>query len=366
MWPTSSVFGQAIRDAHTMVVTVDAWYNGSPLVENMPIDGGSVRVSSGIGVRRTLDLTISDRSLWDTLDVTGIELYPYRGVRYPSGEVETVPLGVFGLDSQAMSLAPSGGIQVRSAPDRWARIQRAAFETPQTSQAGQFTVNEIARLAVQAIPNVEVLITATSTATVGALVYDRDRAKQMSDLATGISAEVFFDNLGRLIVRDAPLLSQTPVWTVDASPTGVLLDGERIRERSRTYSVVVVTDARTEGSVPFAPQVVADLDPTSRTYVNGPFGRVPYFWSSPSIRTAAQASAAAATLLNRVKAVNAQIDVESVVHPALDRGDVITVVTPDTTELHLVDAVTVPLTVSGTQQITTRSSRPEGDVPAGE
>jgi hypothetical protein len=83
--------------------------------------------------------------------------------------------------------------------------------------------------------------------------------------------------------------------------------------------------------------------------------------------TSAQALQAATALLNRVKAVNAQLNVEAVVNPALDRGDVITVLTPDgTTELHLIDAVTIPLDVSGTQQITTRSSRPDGDVPTGE
>ena len=54
-------------------------------------------------------------------------------------------------------------------------------------------------------------------------------------------------------------------------------------------------------------------------------------------------------------------------HPGLDRGDVIIVLTPSgTTERHLVDSLTIPLDVGGTQQITTRSSRPEGDVPTGE
>lgn len=367
MYPVSSLFGPALRDAHTLYVRVDAYYDGDLLVEDIDIDGGQVNINAGNGVRRSLDLSITDVTLWDTLDVIGVELHPHRGIRYPSGEVESVPLGVFQLDTQAMSVAPGGGITVRSAPDQWAKVQRARFEVPEASQKGNLTAVEIERLITDAVPGITVVNEATSTATVGALVWDRDRDRAVNDMLTSIAAEAFFDWTGQLVIRDAPLLSQTPVWTVDASPTGVLLGGDIKRDRSRTYNVVVVTGSALDGSTPFAPQIAEDDDPGSRTYVDGPFGRVPYYWSSPTVTTAAQALSAARTILNRVKAVNAQLAVESVVHPGLDRGDVITVLTPDDhTELHLVDALSVPLAVSGTQSITTRSSRPEGDVPDGE
>jgi hypothetical protein len=367
MYPVTAVFAAALREAHTMVARVDAWYNGSMLASDLPIGGGEVRVNSGTGVRRQLDLTITDDSLWSELDVIGVELRPYRGIRYPSGDEELVPLGVFSLDSQSMSVAPGGGISVRSAPDRWARVQRARFETPASSNVGALVSAEAARLISAAVPEATVTTAATSTVAVGSLVWDRDRDRAIVDLLTSISAEAYVDHAGNVIIRDAPLLSQTPVWTVDASPSGVLLDGELRRDRSRTYNVVVVTDSRTDGSAPFAPQVAADTDPTSRTYVGGPFGRVPYYWSSPTVTTDGQAYAAAVTILNRVKALNAQLDVTAVVHPGLDRGDVITVLTTSgQSELHLVDSCGIPLTVRGTQPITTRSSRPDGDVPGGE
>ena len=367
MWPVSDLFGAALRQAHTAHIQVDAWYGGDLLVEDVPITDGQVTVNSGQGVRRTLDVTVADTALWGTLDVAGVELRAYRGVRYPSGQVETVPLGVFGLDSQSIGVAPGGGIQVRSAPDRWARVQRARFEVAETSVAGSAVTSEVVRLVTEAVPGIDYVNATTSTALVGVLVWDRDRDKAVNDLLTSISAEGFFDNEGALRLVDAPLLSQAPVWTVDASPSGVLLDGARIRDRSRTYNVAVVFDSRTDGSVPFDPQIAEDNDPTSRTYVGGPFGRVPYFWSSPAVTTTAAAMEAATTILHRVKATNAQLNVDAVVHPGLDRGDVISVVTADgSTELHLVDSLTIPLTVDGAQSITTRSSRPDGDVPEGE
>jgi hypothetical protein len=367
MYAVSSVFGQALRASHTVVVKVDAYLSGTPLALDMAITGGAVNVNSGTGVRRTLDVTLADRTLWDTLDVIGVELYAYRGIRYPSGDTEMVPLGIFSLDAQSMSVGPTGGIQISSAPDRWAKVQRAQFENPAISTASNQIKNEITRIINNAVPGLTIINTATSTSIVGPLVWDQDRAAAAIDLATSIGADVYFDELGQLIVEDAPLLGQAPVWTVDASASGVLLSGDRIRDRARTYNVVVAYPTSLSGSTPYAPVIVADTDPTSRTYVNGPFGRVPYRYTSPAMTTSAQATVAAKALLNKVKAVNAQLNVEAVVNPGLDRGDVITVVTPDgTTELHLIDSVTIPLDVGGTQQITTRSSRPDGDVPSGE
>ena len=368
MYDVSDTFLAALRQAHTMASQVDIHYGGTPVLTDVDILDGQVTVNSGTGVRRTLDVTLADADLWDGLDAIGYEIVPKRGIRYPNGEVELVPLGVFQLDSMNTRVKPGGGISVRSAPDRWALVQRASFEQPTPAVSTNTIKVEAERLVWQAAPVYDTAtFLASSTEVVGPMVWDRDRAAAITDLVTSIAAEIFFDANGNLVIRDAPHLSATPVWMVDASASGVLIDGDLSRDRSRTYSVVVASMAAVDGRTPFAPQVAADTDPTSRTYVNGPFGRVPYFYSSPTLRNTTQALAAAKAMLNRVKAVNAQLSLQAVVNPALDRGDVITVLTATgREERHLIDSVTIPLTVSGTQQITTRSSRPDGDVPADE
>lgn len=367
MLAVSTTFLAALRESHTAVVTLDAYYDGLPLYTDLPITGGTVTVNGGTGVRRTLDVTIADVGLWDSLDVIGIELRPKRGIRFPDGTVELVDLGAFSLDSTSMSMAPGGGIQVRSAPDAWVRVQRRQFESPHASVRTNRITAEIQRLVAAATDVGTPVVTATDTTLVGPLVWDRDRAAAATDLADSIGAEAYFDTTRNLVIRNAPLLSQAPVWTVDASLSGVMLGGDLSRDRARTYNVVVASMSAVDGRTPFAPQTAADTDPTSRTYVNGPFGRVPFFYSSPTLRNTGQALAAAKAMLNRVKAVNAQFQLDAVVNPALDRGDVITVLTPTgITERHLVDALTIPLEVGGVQRITTRSSRPEGDVPEGE
>lgn len=368
MYPVTDTFLKALRSSHTLYTRVDAYYGGVLLEENLPVDGGQVTVNAGTGVRRSLTATLSDRGLWDTLAPIGTELYAYRGIRYPNGVVENVPLGVFGIDAQNTGLGPGGKLTVRTAPDRWAALQRARFETPEVSNPGDLVVDEIARLVTDALPSVVVVNSATSTATIGSLVWERDRDKALIEMLAAIGAEGYFDWTGQFIIRDAPLLSAAPSWTVDASAVGVLLDGDRARDRTRTYNVVVVTPAAVDGSLPWAPVVVEDSDPDSPTWVGGPMGRVPYFVSSPLIRTALQAAAAGETVLNRVKSQAAQLSLTAVVNPALDRGDVIWAATTGggVVERHLLDALTVPLTVDGTQQLTTRSSRPDGDVPSGE
>jgi hypothetical protein len=133
---------------------------------------------------------------------------------------------------------------------------------------------------------------------------------------------------------------------------------------------VVVTPADTDGTAPFAPVAVADTDTASPTYAAGVFGRVPYFYASPLITTTAQATLAGKSILRRVTGMAAGLDVTSVVNPALEPGDVIEVLLParvgdvPKVERHLIDTLTIPLTNDGTQALQTRSSRPEGDVPA--
>ena len=98
MWAVSDTFGPALRQAHTVVVRVDAYLDEQLLAGDLAITGGTVTVHGGTGVRRTLSVTLADVTLWDTLDVMGVELRPYRGIRYPNGSTELVPLGRFSLD----------------------------------------------------------------------------------------------------------------------------------------------------------------------------------------------------------------------------------------------------------------------------
>ena len=155
-----------------------------------------------------------------------------------------------------------------------------------------------------------------------------------------------------------------PSWTVDASASGVLLTADRGRDRTKTYNVVVVNSELADGTPPLPPLVMADEEATSPTFVGGPFGRVPYFYSSPLLTSVDQQRQAGQAILTRVSGLNAQMTLTAVPNRALDVMDTVDVLLDQErydiarpVERHLIDRITHPLGVGDAQQIDTRSTR---------
>lgn len=389
----SAQFLPALRGSHTAYGYMEAWRNGARVAmddgtTSLPIlESGSNQVAvdaSTPGVRRTLSGTLAPApGLFELLAPTGTELRAFVSLRYPTGAVETVPQGRFDVDSQKVGYG-TGGTLTLTAPDRWVRIQNARFLAPRASTPGATARAQIAALLLEALPaGTSVTDIATSTATVPAQTWDRDRDQAIQDLATAASLDVYFDRNGNPVIRDAPVLNPTaPAWTVDAGANGVLLDASRERNRQKVYNLVVVNGSQVNGVAPFPTQYVWDANPTSATFAGsgsgsgptppspstaGPFGQRPYFYTSPLLANAAQAQAAGATILSRVVAMAAQLSLTSAHNPALDDGDTITVILPagrrglaQPIESHLVTGMTVPLVPSlNAMPITTRSTRPD-------
>lgn len=375
MYSVSAAFLGAIRSAFEGYGYVQAYSGGSLIT--MP-DGGTwlplkadgtnqVAVDGSTpGVRRTLTMTLTKTpGLWDLLAPTGVELKAFTQIRYPSGATETVPQGVFVLDSQQMGYTASGDLSI-TAPDRWVKIQRARFLVPRASTSAFTLRQQIAALITEVVGGT-VTDTGTSTATVGAQVWDRDRDKAIQDMATAGSLDVMFDRNGNPVIRDVPVLQATGVWTVDEGDGGAMVDANRQRDRQRTRNVVVVHGSANDGSALFNPAAAWDNNSLSPTYAGpgagsglvgdvpaassaGPFGQVPYFYSSPLLRSTTQAQVVALTMLAKFTGLNAQVDLTSVPNIALDDGDTIEVTYPRerwdlarVSERHLVETLTVPL-----------------------
>lgn len=362
MYPVSDAFLDAITGSHTVAVRVDAHQGHRRVATDLPIVDGDVAVSSASGVRRTLTCTIADPTLWDTLAPIGTELRAYRGVRYPDGSEELVPLGIFSLDQQSTPVVRRGAITITSAPDRWARIQRARFETPRVSDTGFTPVEQIVRLiteVVDATPSTGAIGAANThavTPTTTPVVWDRDRDQAVNDLATAAGLDVAFSPTGALIIRDVPTMDAAPAWRVTAGRDGVMLNATATRDRSRVYNVIVVVSTKTTGTPPFTPQIVEDRDPTSPTNVTGPYGRAPYFLSTALIGDAADALKAGRALLTRTRGRFVDMSVSAIVNPALETGDTISVTdVGGGTTRYLLDSFSVPLSTAGEQSLTLRS-----------
>jgi hypothetical protein len=347
----------------------------------VPVDGTSP------GPRRTFTGTLAPLpGLFDALSQGGVELHAFTAIEYLDGTVETEPQGVFDVDVAGVGYAANGNITI-TAPDRWQRIVNAEFLVPRASTKGATVRAQIASLLTEVLPaGTAVTDTSTSTATVPAQTWDQDRAQTIKDLANSAGLDVGFDRTGTPFIRDVPVLDPTNVaLTIDASETGILIDGNRERSRQKTKNVVVITGTAADGSTPFTPQVVWDNDSTSLTYAGpgagygdytalppaseaGPLGQRITRYSSPLVTTTEQAITAGQAILSRVTGLAAQLTLTSVPAPFLDDGDTIVVVLPPTdplnlvgvSEVHIVDGFTVPLVPHrNPMPLTTRSTRPD-------
>lgn len=389
-----------LRNPHTQYGVVKAQYQGSWLqLEDdgglavidrtvLPLVDGTVQVDGSTpGARRTLTVTLAPTpGLFDLLAPPGVELCAYSVLRAPNGDTVTIPQGVFPIDTlQRTSYLANGDIGITNVPDRWSKIRNARFLAPR--QFGGGTVQQqITNLLLEALPaGASVTDLSTQTAPMPVQTEDRNRDALITAAAAAASLDVFFDRSGNPVIRNVPVLGVQPVWLVDASATGVLVDADRQRSLQKTYNVVVVNSQTTGGSPLFDPVIAWDNNPASPTYAGpgagvgaitdlppsssaGPFGQRPIFYSSPLVTSAAQAQQVASTRLALVTGLAKQLTLTAVPHPGLDDGDTLMVQLPQErydlgrpVEMHLVDSFTIPLRPGkgAPQTIATRSNRPD-------
>lgn len=388
MYPVSAQYLEALRVGYRMEGYVEAWRSGAQLTyidgEGLPrtklplvADANNVVTVDGSspGPRRTLSVTLAPLpGLWDLLSPVGTELRAFHTVEYTHGLSETIPQGVFDIDVQRMGYGADETISV-TAPDRWQRIVNARFAIPRAASAGVNMRVQIATLIAEALPGgIGLVDTATTTVNTPIQVWEDSRAKAIQDLAKAAAVDVGFDRTGVPFIRNAPVLSENVVWTVDASAQGVLIAADRERNRQSTYNVVkIMSEASTKGDPLFAPQFVWDNNPLSPTYAGpdpitspglaGPFGVRMFTYSSPLVADATAALAAGRVLLEQASGLAAQLSLQAAPNPALDDGDTIQVVlprerydVPRPVERHVVRRLTVPLTPGAAQSIDTRST----------
>lgn len=362
MYPVSGEFLQALRGSHKVVVRATAYADASD-VTGTPLEvlGGSVKVDGSSMVRRTTDdleiasLTGRTSDLLDVVSVYGTEVLVERGIEFPTGRREFVPVGRFRVEDVEDSLANPGAVKIKGAGLE-ARVIDARFPAPLKSWPGYSIVEAIERLIQDAHPSALVEDESGSRDFLQrGVLWERDRWDTAYRLAESIGCDLFADGAGTFRIRPRSTMTSAPVWTVNTGRYGVLLDAQRGRSRSGVYNSVRASSNATDGKAPVA-AVVEDDDPTSPTYVEGPFGRVTRYFTSPQIRTVVQARAAARGVLSRSIGSVSTLSLETAVNPALEAGDRIDAHLPDGTfSRHLVDSFSIPLDPAASMTLATRS-----------
>jgi len=361
VWPISSTAQNVLTGSHVIDVRATAYTAGYGAV-SLPVASGSITVDATSQIRRTGSISIADPVYWPAdplaiLSPLGSELLVEYGIVIPRIGTEWVPV-IRGPIIEARRQRPyssgDGAVSV-NVNDRSALVAQARYEQPTQTVAGATNVAEIARIIREVVPAAAVNDLTGSTQVAALLDIERERwSDGIEKLADAIGAECFADPVGNFVIRTTPTLSNPVAWVVASGRGGILVSKADTLTRELTYNEVVASGQRTDGTPPvFA--TVSDNDPTSATYIGGPFGRRPRFYSSPLLTTVAQCQTAAAGLLARTVGMHASVSLSAIVNPALDAGDVVAVVQGKTTTLHIVDTLTVPLRVGDAQQITTRS-----------
>lgn len=295
----------------------------------------------------------------DPLTPYGNELRVYRGVRHYGGGLDLVPLGVFGITDPHISDLDGDLRLTVQGYDRGKKVARArlrnTYRIPSGTNVGT-AIRTLIQDGVPAFTNAFFNFTPT-TRTTPLLVYEAgtDRWQIAQDLAAAIGMRLYFDAEGICVMKPIPVLSErAKVW--DFLEGEALMKASKVLSGETTYNHVVVSGESLDPDTPPVRGEAFDNDKRSPTWIGGSFGDVVYFFSSPSITSTAQATETAEALLRNTRGLTEQVDIEALVNPALEVGDVVRVHATrlKVGGLYIVDSFKVPMEPEGKMQVTMR------------
>jgi hypothetical protein len=361
----SDAFSEAVKTTHRSKAVVELLDADGNVIDELVVEGGTVNVARTAAFRRRAqvravgtDMVPTDQEIGQPGitefggdgevfgaegDVFGARQYtalagsvaPYgsefrvkRGVVFPDGTEELVSLGVFLLDDVDINDSGVGVTVDLSGPDRAQRVSDARWTEAYTIADGTNYATAIQNLISDRYPGAVFDFTTTSRTTPLLVLGESSQNDPWSDaqrMAHDIGCELFFDANGTCVLQEVPSPTAPSVWTIAEGDAGspTVSFGRRLNRRT-TYNVIVV---RGENPAVGAPvQATArDMNPTSPTYVLGPFGEKPKFYVSEYIKTEAQAQDVANAMLSENLGLDEAARAVIVPQPALDASDVVTV-----------------------------------------
>lgn len=350
MRPVSDAFKTALTRSYTLAVRADLLFDRQRQSTVLKLISGSVTLDRTAEIRGRCDVTIGATGLiptgpFDAITPFGAELQLWRGIAFADGP-ELVSLGIFGI--QDVNVDSTGGTIRIVGFDRAQAVKDAELESTYVVPAGSNYGSAIRALIDAGVPGLEYRFASTDEVT-PLLVFaddtDGGRWAKALEMATSIGCDLYFDGDGRCVLEPVPDPASDPVATFTDGEDGTLVSASKAWSRAQSYNAVIAYSSNPADSGPPARAIVRDLDPTSPTYWDGPFGRKPKRYASPLITTGTQAQSAAAALLRQVLGVAQGVDVSTVPQPHLEPGDIVRVrnASVELDEVNVLDSVTIPL-----------------------
>jgi len=376
MRPASPEFLASLRYSHVIAAQVDLIWPGDAdaAAVTVPVESGTVTIDRTAQNRRSGSIRIpwSLQAGFDLgVDVRDLPLGGYalvrRGLRYADGSTELILLGRLRVESVNWgTLEASASLELA---DRNAQIRDEPFTAPYAAlgKSPHIAATEI----VQQVFGGSIAYHApyTPAGTLGDITWTGERTEALSQLEQSYGAETYFDAAGDFVFAQRPQDTDPVVWTVDAAELGVMIDARESLDRTGVYNGVLVK-GQAQSDLPPVSALATFDEPTSPIRWGGPFGHVAVIADSTTVTTAAEAQAAAESLLRLRLKQTRSLELTAAPNPALEAGDTISVVFPDgRVETHLVDAVTIDLAtaaqsiVTRTQFAPTAEAKPAAAVP---
>lgn len=373
MRAVSDAFAAAVRESHRWVTRVvlldeDLQAAGELTGESGVVTGGVVAVDTAR--RRSCTVTLANEDGAHSPAGPADALFPNRLIAIDRGIVvdgrpEYVRLGVFLVDRPLISVTAAGSSMTVAGQDRVKLALKSRFTVPSTFAAGTpiaDVVRSVAQAAGMGASFYRLEDGGKSLAADRTFETDADRWPSLLTLAADYALDLFVDGDGYVVLAPAVSASALPepVLTFERGAEAIMLGVTKEFGDDRLYNHVRVSG---EGAnlAPLAAEA-RDLNPASPAYNpddgTGPIGDRLYTYTSAMIRSIEQAAEVAAALLLRVALIEEALTIPSVVHPALEVGDVIAVVESDsrTADTYLVDTLSIPL-ASGPMTVTSRKVR---------
>jgi hypothetical protein len=367
--PQTSWYRQALAAPHNAYSRIEVWRSGvqvdelayvdrgSPYTRGAPVYfGGAVRATLASRVTRQLDLTLPE-SLYpwepdDLLNPYGTELRAFKGLRYGSGSVDEFPVFVGTIEEAS---PPDLGKTTIKASDTALRVAAAGFLSPLPSQVGAPITDEFTRLVLDANPLAAFGPFSAITALTPQLSYDSDRGQALDSLAGAASVNWYTLADGRYVLRTVPWTAapaSAPLAVADGDG-GTLLTAYPVRSTSGIYNQITVFSDRSDGG-PAVYATVSDVDPTSPTYVGGPFGVRTQQLRVTGAANQGQLAALARVQLQRSQALTASWQLTCVPDPAMELGDPLKIYFRGRTAVQFAIGFSLPLRPDANMQVQCR------------
>lgn len=275
---------------------------------------------------------------------------------------EVMPLGVFTLnDTEIIDTVDGLALQLSGA-DLSRKMDRNRWEQTYVLYNGTNTADAIKRIIANRSPGSKYNFASTEeTCPLVFLGEDNGNSplQDAQNLAISAGMELYLDPTGTWVLRPEPDPEvDSPVWTIEDTVNPTIISLRRKVTDENTFNRVVVVGEGSGLDYP-ARGIWQDDDPSSPTYILGPYGTVTQVIRSSMVLTDQQAYEAARAQGLRVKGATEAIELEIIPMSALEPGDIITIMRTKSKVWgqFIIDSFSIPLGEDGTMRITARRQR---------